>query len=617
MLEGSSAAIVIVTPQWELLDFNDPWSDFLGYEREELMGISPIELTHPDDRNSSSEKINQLISGEEEQYRIEKRYVRKNGDIVWGDLSAKAVRDGQGELEMIVATIVDVTNYKRIQTELANRIRELDFQKFAVDQHAIVSTADIEGKITYANDQFCEISGFSREELIGENHRIVKSDEHPPAFFQELWQTISSGTVWQGEIKNNKKNGGFYWTQATIVPFLRRNGKPFQYISIRTDITHRKEAEALHEKSESKFRAVTQSNQDAIISIDRNGSIFQWNQGAENIFGFSPDEIVGRSVSILVPERYQAAHEIGMNRYMETGKMHAEAPTIRIEAVRKDKSEFPIELSLSGWVVDGERFVTSIIRDISERKKAEDDLIAAKREAEEANRAKSRFLANMSHELRTPLNAIIGFSEVMIQEIFGPIEQRKYIGYAKDIHGSGKHLLSLISEILDMSKIEAREFSVHPQNLEIMDCIDEAMVFLKIQASNADVSVHIDIPVNLPLVHADVQATKQILINVLANAIKFTPKDGSVTVRATDGGDFLLVDVIDTGAGMAPEEIERAFLPFVQVEREKNLHHEGTGLGLPLSKNFAELQGGNLFLKSEKGKGTTATITLPVAESQV
>lgn len=615
LLEASSAAVVVVKPNWEVIDFNDAWPRFLGYEPDELRGVSPRDVTHADDLNASVENINSLISGEADTYRVEKRYIRKDGGVVWGDLSAKALRDDEGRLELVIATVVDVTNYKNIQAELANRVRDLNFQKFAVDQHAIVSMADAKGDITYANDMFCQISGYSRDELMGQNHRIVKSGEHPPEFYQDLWQTIASGKVWQGDMKNKKKDGSFYWTKATIVPYLDHAGNPFQYISIRTDITDRKDAETQLVKSERRFRAVAQSNRDAIISVDSRGAIIQWNDGAENTFGYTAEEVVGRDVTLLVPEMYRESHQAGFARAMEGRETSLKLATIEVEALHKDGGEFPIELSLSAWSVEGERFVTSIIRNISRMKQTQENLLTAKQEAEKANKAKTQFLANISHELRTPLNAIIGFSEIMTQELFGPLGQPQYVDYVGDIHTSGRHLLSLINEILDMSKIEAREYAIHTEFFDIREIVDEALTFLKVQARDAEIDLRALDNGDLPPVFADKRASKQVLINLLSNAIKFTAEGGTVTAGASLAGEKILVEVADTGIGMSPEALDRAFEPFVQVEREKNRFHEGTGLGLPLSKNLVRLQGGELTLQSVRGQGTTATFTLPTKET--
>lgn len=262
---------------------------------------------------------------------------------------------------------------------------------------------------------------------------------------------------------------------------------------------------------------------------------------------------------------------------------------------------------------------------IVERHRAEAALSAAKQDAEKAaelahksmleaqaaNRAKTEFLANMSHELRTPLNAIMGFSEVMSLEVLGPIGQPRYREYAEDILTSSRHLLRLISDILDIAKIEAGKLDVEESVIDVGELLADAHRFVDKQAERAGLTLTVE-ALDLPRVRGDERRLKQILLNLLSNAVKFTPAGGSVrvTARRTPGGG-LAMSVHDTGIGIAPDEIERAMAPFSQVETGLARRYDGTGLGLPLSKALAELHGGSLTLESEPGVGTTVTVLLP------
>jgi signal transduction histidine kinase len=236
-------------------------------------------------------------------------------------------------------------------------------------------------------------------------------------------------------------------------------------------------------------------------------------------------------------------------------------------------------------------------------------------EAHAASHAKSEFLANMSHELRTPLNAIIGFSEIVAGELFGPIGARRYVEYAEDIHTSGILLLSIISDVLDLSKIEAGQRQLSESMVELHDAAESSLRLVRGRAENGRVRIVSGIARNtVPRVFADERAVKQILLNLLSNAVKFTPEGGRVAVGAelrTDGS--LAVSVDDSGIGIAPENIPRALAPFSQVDTSSSRSHEGTGLGLSLVKSLIELHGGTLELESELGKGTLATVIFPAA----
>ncbi len=236
----------------------------------------------------------------------------------------------------------------------------------------------------------------------------------------------------------------------------------------------------------------------------------------------------------------------------------------------------------------------------------------AKMGAETANRAKSEFLANMSHELRTPLNAIIGFSEVIKKGMFGPLSAR-YCSYGGDIHESGTHLLNLINEILDLSKLEAGHFELHEENVDIASVIQTSRRLVEPLAEKGKVQLSEAAENDLPLIRADERRIRQVLINILSNAVKFTPEGGQVRVQSSLRSDGLIIVVSDTGIGIAPGEIPKAMEPFGQIDSKISRKYEGTGLGLPLAKRLVELHGGTLTVESALGVGTTVTIVLPRA----
>jgi len=257
--------------------------------------------------------------------------------------------------------------------------------------------------------------------------------------------------------------------------------------------------------------------------------------------------------------------------------------------------------------------IVSLYSDITEAKVIEQRMVQARDDAERANRTKSEFLANMSHELRTPLNAVVGFAEVVSNELFGPMGQKKYLEYVKDIHKSGLHLLSVINEILDMAKIEAGKLDLFIQPFHISAVVAEAVNMLREQANRRNIDLFVDSPEDEIEIAGDERAIKQAIINLLSNAIKFSHDNGRIDIRVGhDAADGLTLEVEDHGIGMSSEVLKRAMRPFEQADSSTTRAYGGTGLGLPIANGLVEAHGGRLTIESREGEGTRVRILLPL-----
>ncbi len=259
----------------------------------------------------------------------------------------------------------------------------------------------------------------------------------------------------------------------------------------------------------------------------------------------------------------------------------------------------------------GEDGYMAICSDLTAQKQHEDELVKAWEQAVIANRSKSEFLANVSHELRTPLNAIIGFSEVVERELFGPLGNERYVSYVRDIRNSGEHLLSLINDILDLSKIEAGRFQLRMEEVDCNEIAHSVARLIRPRTVEHGLTMVMDLPEEPVLLNADKRAVKQVLINLLSNAVKFTPESGTVTLGCQSWEDGVQFTVSDTGIGIDEKEMHVALAPFGQIDSQFNRKYEGTGLGLPIVKGIVELHGGTLEIKSEPGKGTTVVVRFP------
>jgi cell cycle sensor histidine kinase DivJ len=351
-------------------------------------------------------------------------------------------------------------------------------------------------------------------------------------------------------------------------------------------------------------RALTDNAADLITRHGANGAVIYASPAATDIMGLQPRELEGLSPAMMV-------HIQDLKTVEEALRLAARGQTqsVAFRLRRRDGSYLPVEMRAQAA---GGGEVIAVTRDMSGASQEVVELAQALDKAEEVSRAKSRFLASVTHELRTPLNAIIGFSDVMRHELMGPIGTPKYREYAELIRNSGSHLVDLISDLLDMSKIEAGKFTIERKLVELKPVADECLAMVKVAADEAGVELVCDVAPGLSLM-ADRRALKQCLINLLSNAVKFTLTEGKVTLRARKVGSDIMLSVSDTGVGIPEKDLARIGKPFEQVEGEMHRAHKGTGLGLSLVKALAELHGGAMAIESALGDGTTVTLKLPIA----
>ena len=385
------------------------------------------------------------------------------------------------------------------------------------------------------------------------------------------------------------------------------NGRMIALVGIVSDVSARVEAEEQLRSAVDAFRMLTEEANDLICRHDVSMAIRYCSPAITRMLGYDPAEMLGSVFTNIIlsddlPELARTHRELlrpGASRTLMLRMRHKDGRELWVETVCRSVGD-----PVSGRVHE----IITVSRDVTARKMAEIEINKARETAESANRTKSRFLATMSHELRTPLNAIIGFSDMLKSELFGPMGPR-YKEYSELIHESGTLLLDLINDILDMSKIEAGKFELALETFNVGEAVETSVRLLKAKAEQSGLTLSIAASEPAPI-SADKRAVKQILINLIANAIKFTPRGGSVTVTSADAGDHVALTIADTGVGIPESDLPRLGRPFEQATQDAALTKAGTGLGLALVRSLAQLHGGELSIDSVVGRGTTVTVTL-------
>jgi PAS domain S-box-containing protein len=474
--------------------YNEHWAGQLGYTVDEISShVSTWEkLVHPDDKEYVLPLLQKHLDGHSHEYQCEVRMRRKDGTYAWILTTGKVLhRDEDGKPLRVLGMHLDISSRKHAELEMieakANSekaLREVNALRSALDEHSLLSVTDRAGTITDVNTGFSRISGYSREELIGQNHRILNSGVHPKSFWNDVWSKIGAGKTWRGEVCNRRKDGSLYWVDSTIVPYRNAEGQIEKFVSIRFDVTAQKQAE--------------------------------------------------------------------------------------------------------------------------------EALVAAQAQAEAANAAKTEFLANMSHEIRTPMTAILGFTDLLATDGHRERAPQRRLEYIETIRRNGEHLLEIINDILDISKIEAGKMNVERVPTAPANLVLEVLSLMDVRAKAKGLLFEAIFENPVPAtIQTDPVRVRQILVNLVGNALKFTEMGSVVLKIRTDAeNEQIHFSVADTGIGMTPSQVGKLFGAFVQADASTTRKFGGTGLGLRISKRLAEMLGGDISVTSEPDRGSVFTASI-------
>jgi len=596
ILEEAPGGIIATDAHDTVIFWTRGATEIYGYNAEDALGHRLAELIgmpgHP---------VRQEFGADFEYLRR-----RKDGQAVYVGAACKPVYTSQGEIQYIIHSQKDITDAKALRDA---RQVESRYRGLLESMPDAIVMANSTGHIVLVNSQAERLFGFEPRELLGKPVEVLLPNRfrgghvaHRAQYFvQPRTRTMGAGL----ELYGLRKDGLEFPVEISLSIIQMEEGAIV--MSAIRDIGDRK-------KMEQKFRGLLESAPDPMVIVNASGEIVLVNTQTEQMFGYQRQELLGKPIEILIPARFAGRHPAARSSFFDKAQPRAMGAGSELYAMRRDGSEFPVEISLSPLQTEDELLVSSAIRDISGRRQIERKLLEQKLELEQASKAKDRFLHSMSHELRTPLNAILGFGQLLHNEKL-PLSQQQRYAFAGNIVQAGQHLLHLINETLDLAKIEVGAVTLSLEPVALDDLLHEASQMIEAMAEARGVALTLSEPSGL-YVKADRIRLRQIVLNLMSNAVKYNSKGGHVWI-ATGLGDAgrAWLSVRDDGPGLSGEQLTGLFQPFNRLGQEGG-SEEGSGIGLVLSKRLAELMNASIGVSSAVGQGSTFTVELEITAPQ-
>ncbi len=604
VMEQLNEAVIVMDLERRITLCNLAAENMFGYGRDFLLEET-VDLLVADLeawRAQQDEVMQLVLNGDS--WTGETKYRRKDGTVLIGELTLAPLLDPDGEAISLVGVIRDITERKAAEDairESEDKYRTL----FETIQDGIVVT-DLDGRIERVNPGFADMVGYSAEELKHLTARDLTPERWQSLTRQVVDQVMSRGFSDEFEKEYLRSDGTTFPASVKSWHVFDKNDEPVNRLTIIRDITEKKS----EEEANNRQMAIIEETSDLVAMTNCEGQILYLNRAGREMLGIESDADI-KNYNLLdfhpKPSKGSIVKE-GLPAVARDGIWRGETEFMGPDGRRISTSQ----LILAHKGSDGEiEYYSTIARDMTERSESMAELRREKEKAEIANRAKTEFLANMSHELRTPLNAIIGFSKMMQDRLFGDLGAPQYEEYATSIHDSGAHLLGIINDILDLSKIEAGKFELDEYPIEIGAVVEWCLNTVKPRAQEARQKLTADLPDCLPSLMGDERVVRQVILNLLSNSVKFTPEEGSIDIRVTHNDDGLAITVSDTGIGIPKDKLEHVFDPFGQADGTLSRQYGGTGLGLSITKSLVEMHDGTIDLQSEVDVGTSVTLRFP------
>ena len=600
--QQSAVGIAQMSIEGNFLKVNERFCEIVGYPREELLSLNYMDITYPGKDGAELEMVKNILDGEADSFEIEKRYIHKKGHPVWVKLYSNVTRDDSGNIRKVFSIVADISAQKEAEARLHES--EAFFRTmYESSSIGIVKMSAHDKKIEQANAAFCDMLGYEEYELKGKYLRDI-------SFFEDLPENISqqkklaTGNI--PYIKMEKryihKSGYLVHTLLHANLIYDEQGIPLYYLGNVLDITDIRTSRQRLKESESKYRAYVDNSPHPIFVTDIFGMLLDANPAGCNLTGYSAEELMDMNViDLCSPESVDLATEHFL-KVKDEGKASAE-----FLFRKKDGNTFYMQVEA---VMIDEKTILALCVNTTERKLTEKLLIEAKMLAENASKSKSEFLANISHELRTPLNIVIGYSDILISEVSGELNE-KQMKYSTSIKNAGSNLLEMVNSLIYIAEIEGGSRDLNISKFDLQPMVVDLEKIFRTSASKKAVLIEFDVVSDIEYLLADESKFKTILHHLIGNSIKFNKEGGFVKVVFDRDGNDIRVQVIDNGIGIPEDKQDTLFDPFVQLDWSHARKYGGVGIGLSLVKELVEMHGGRITLVSKVDEGSTFTFTIP------
>ncbi len=617
VVKRTSNAVIITDVSRNIVWVNPAFETLTGYTEAEVLGKNPAILQNEKTDRHELKRLSQHLSVGQP-YRGELLNVTKLGQEYWIDLEIQPILNERNEINGFMSIESDITERKLAQQRLETAIRENQALLTTLHLHSIVAVTDARGQLVDVNEAFCKLSGFAREELLGQNHSFLNSGIHTVEFWREMWMQISSGNPWHGEICNKNKAGELFWLDTTIAPFTDKHGEILSYIAISRDITLSKRQQHGLQVARDQLRKAVEIADLATWHWDLTTDTLKWDDRMYRLYAIQDEE---RSLPLLYKTWRSRVHpddlpDVERQLHLALKGQASFHPAFRIfdenHQIRYIQAAAQVETDLTGKVIG----MQGINRDITLDKRAEEVLREAKQAADNANKAKSEFLANMSHELRTPMNALLGMMTLLKRTELSP----QQLDYVTESDIAARSLLGVLDDILDFSKIEAGKMELENQPFELDPLLQDVCLIMaaSVKAKPIQLSCEVDPTIPAKLV-GDALRLRQVLINLTGNAVKFTERGYVILELRRLPAELPKVKIIfaikDSGIGIDPHRRKAIFSGFTQADSSISRRYGGSGLGVAISQRFVRMMGSDLDVQSQVGQGSTFSfeLTLEVA----